>query len=219
MTLRALAAVLLLALPAPAFAQIPAALPGQAGWSPAGNDCFVWNRAPQIGETAIWTGPCKNQRADGKGSLVWRTGENTQRYQGETRDGHITGQGVYELSLTTRYEGSFKDDDFDGTGTLVEPGVRYEGQWRSGKRNGRGLLTTVNGDRYDGEFNDNAMSGRGTLALSDGRKYEGLLTDGKPNGQGSLTDPTGIYTGAWKNGCFSDGARRAAFGTTLDACP
>jgi hypothetical protein len=218
MRLRGLAVALLLALPQVALAQVPAAAPGQAGWAPAGNDCFVWNRAPQIGEVATWSGPCKNKRADGRGTLVWRTGEDSQRYQGDMRDGHLNGQGVYEFSLTARYDGTFKDDDFDGKGTMIEPGVRYEGQWRAGKRNGRGVLTTVNGDRYEGEFKDDGMTGRGTLVLSDGRKYEGLLVDGKPNGQGTLTERSGTYTGAWKNGCFNDGQRRAAFGTKLDTC-
>ncbi len=219
MTLQGLALGLLLGLPTAALAQIPAAAPGQAGWTQAAGDCFVWNRAPQIGETAVWSGPCKNRRAEGKGSLTWRTGDSTQSYEGEMRDGRINGHGVYTFSLTTRYEGTFKDDDFDGSGVMVEPGVRYEGQWRAGKRHGRGLLTTVNDDRYDGEFQDGAITGRGTLALSDGRKYEGLLLDGKPNGQGTLTDPTGSYNGVWKNGCFNDGVRRAAFGTSSDTCP
>ena len=208
-----------LALPAGAFAQTPAAAPGQPGWTPAGNDCFIWNRTPQSDESATWSGPCKNEHADGRGTLVWQFGDATQRYEGDMRDGRLNGQGTYEFTLSSRYEGGFKDDDFDGKGTMIEPGVRYEGMWRAGKKNGRGLLTTLNGDRYEGEFKDEAITGRGTLTLSDGRKYDGLMLDGKPNGQGTLTEPSGIYAGIWKNGCFADGARRAAFGTNPTSCP
>ena len=215
----ALLLAVLLAVPGAAVAQTPLAAPGQPGWAPAGNSCFVWNRAPTIGEAATWAGPCANQRAEGKGVLTWRTGLQEQRYEGELRDGHLNGQGVYHFTLTSRYEGGFKDDDFEGRGTLIEPGVRYEGLWKAGKKNGKGVLTTLNGDRYEGEFKDDALTGRGVLVLSDKRKYDGLLLNGKPHGQGTLVDPTGTYTGVWSEGCLVQNGQRASFATDLTKCP
>ena len=209
---------LVLLLPVAALAQTPLAAPGKAGWTPAGKDCFVWNRAPGEGETASWSGPCIAQRASGKGVLVWTTPEGEQRYEGEMRDGKVNGAGKYYFSANQRYEGNFKDDDFDGQGTFVEPGTRFEGLWKAGRKNGRGVLTTMNGDRYDGEFKDDQIEGQGTLLLSDGRKYQGLFHNGRPNGAGTLTDPTGTYTGTWIEGCFKDATRRTALGVDPASC-
>lgn len=206
-------------LPFDAQAQTPLAEVGKPGWTLAGNGCFVWNRAPAPEETASWSGPCINKRASGRGLLVWRAGESEQRYEGEMRDGHLNGRGKYTFTLSTFYEGDFKDDDFDGKGVMAEPGVRFEGLWKAGRKNGRGVLTTMNGDRYDGEFAEDAMTGRGVLVLSDGRKYDGALKDGLPEGQGTLTDPAGSVTGTWKAGCFNDGKNKAAFGVSPSACP
>lgn len=219
--IRRIAAALVLAglLPLAALAQTPLAAPGNPGWTPAGNDCFVWNRAPAADETASWSGSCANHRATGRGLLVWRSGGQEQRYEGEMRDGHLNGRGKYVFSVGTSYEGDFKNDDFDGSGIMTEPGVRYEGAWKAGRKSGRGVLSTMNGDRYDGDFTDDAMTGRGVLVLSDGRKYEGALKDGIPEGQGTLTDPAGSVTGTWKAGCFNDGKAKVAFGVSPSACP
>ena len=215
---RALLALVLLALPVAAGAQTPLAAVGQPGWTPAGNDCFVWNRTPGPDETANWSGACVDKHAEGTGTLVWKSPAGEQRYVGEMHDGRLNGHGVYTLSPTSKYEGEFKDDDFDGKGVLTDGGVRYEGGWKYGRKSGAGVLTTPAGDRYEGAFRDDAMTGKGVLVLSDGRKYEGLLQDGRPNGQGTLTEPSGIYTGVWQNGCYSDGHRRAAFGTDPANC-
>ena len=174
---------------------------------------------PTIGEIATWTGSCAKQRASGKGTLTWQTGDAVQRYDGTMVDGHLEGQGAYQLTPTMRYEGAFKADDFEGKGVMVEGGDRYEGLWRAGKRNGRGVLTTPGGNRYEGDFKDDAITGQGVLTLRDGRKFEGQLYDGKPHGQGKLTEPSGTYAGFWMNGCFNDGTRRASFGVDPAGCP
>lgn len=42
-----------------------------------------------------------------------------------------------------------------GFGTCTFPdGYKYEGQWRYGKRDGRGIEIFPNGDRYNGVFQD-----------------------------------------------------------------
>jgi hypothetical protein len=130
----------------------------------------------------------------------------------------LNGTGTYVLGPETKYVGGFKDDDFDGKGTLTQGAERYEGPFLAGRKNGHGLLTTTEGDRYDGDFKDDKITGFGVLTLFDGRKYEGQIQDGKPNGQGTLTDGTGTYTGIWQNGCFSDGTRTAALGADPATC-
>lgn len=200
-------ALLALLLPAAALAQpaaapTPLAAPGQPGWSPAGNACFVWNQNPNQGETVTWSGACENQRVTGKGALVWQEGTTQQRYDGEMRDGKLNGHGIYSFSNGDRYEGDFRDDEFDGTGTLLAGGDRYDGGWRAGKKTGKGVLTMSNGTRLEGEFKDDTMDGEGIITLADGSQYAGTLSRGLPNGQGTLTGPRGRFAGTWANGCF-----------------
>lgn len=206
--------------PLAAAAQTPVASPGHPGWTDAGNGCFVWNQNPAEGETASWSGGCKDQRASGNGTLVWRDGASEQRYQGEMRDGRMNGRGIYTFSNGDRYEGEFKNDDFDGIGTLVEGDSRYEGEWKSGKRNGRGMMIMPDGTRYDGQFKDDAIEGFGRFVLKDGRRFEGMIHDHVPNGQGTLIEPDGAtYSGTWVNGCYNDGKRKAAFAVDPATCP
>ena len=211
-----LAALLLFALPA--AAQTPLAAPGKPGWTAAGNDCFVWNRSPGQDETATWSGPCVNHRAEGKGTLIWRSGGQEQRYDGEMKDGHLNGHGTYVLAYGVQYEGDFKDDQFEGKGIFTQPGMRYEGMWHAGTKDGHGLLTDINGDRYDGAFKDNQMPGEASLPPADGRKFVGTLLDGKPNGEGTLTGTAGSFSGTWTNGCLDDPKHKVALGVDPATC-
>ncbi len=208
---RGRAALVWLLLPMAAAAQTPLAAPGQPGWSPAGNGCFVWNQNPSQGESVSWSGPCANQRVTGKGTLIWKEGTHEQRYDGEMRDGKLNGRGIYSFAAGGRYEGEFKDDEFNGTGTLLDAGERYDGEWRAGKKHGKGVLTMGNGARYEGDFKDDVLEGEGTLTLAGGTRYSGTLVRGYPNGQGTLTGPSGTFAGTWVNGCFNDGQRKASF--------
>ena len=40
-------------------------------------------------------------------------------------------------------------------------GDRYEGEWRNGKKEGKGIYYYNNGDRYEGEFKNNKRDGAG----------------------------------------------------------
>lgn len=53
---------------------------------------------------------------------------------------------VYEISVT-RYEGEFKDGFREGKGVFIWPdGERYEGEFVKSKRQGRGVYYYSNGD-------------------------------------------------------------------------
>ena len=210
-------AAMLLA-PLGATAQTPVAAPGQPGWTPAGKECFVWNQNPAKDETAEWTGPCEQQHATGKGVLVWRLGNVQQRYDGEMRDGRLNGRGIYSFGDGGRYEGQFKDDQFDGIGTLIDGSNRYDGGWKAGKKDGHGVMIMSDGNRYDGDFKEDVLEGKGVFTLVDGRRFEGQLARGWPNGQGTLVDQDGTYTGTWVDGCFNDGKRKAAFAVDPAGC-
>ena len=37
-------------------------------------------------------------------------------------------------------------------------GEKYDGEWKDGKKHGRGVLTCANGEKYDGEWKDGKRS-------------------------------------------------------------
>ena len=65
-----------------------------------------------------------------------------------------------------------------GTFTYANSDV-YEGQWKNGYRDGKGVLKFINGDEYDGEWKDNVPSGEGTYKTVSGYTYRGGWDSGK----------------------------------------
>jgi MORN repeat len=92
-----------------------------------------------------------------------------------------------------------------------------EGEWRVGRQVGYGTQVWPSG-RYDGDLVDGEPHGHGVMILQ-GARYEGDFRNGRPNGTGTLTDGHGGFSGAWTNGCFRDGSRKASFGVPLSTCP
>ena len=130
----------------------PASAQQGPGWVTSQNGCRAWNSVMQPNRTFTWSGGCEHGLVSGQGVLQW-------------------------------YD--------DGV-----PGDRYEGEWRDGHENGRGVFLSAHGDRYEGQFKNDL-----------------------PNGQGSFRSVRGeVYSGTWSSGCFRDGDRRAAVGTSLAQC-
>ena len=44
-------------------------------------------------------------------------------------------------------------------------GDKYDGEYKDGKRNGKGTYTFADGDKYDGEWKDDKGNGLGTRVL------------------------------------------------------
>jgi len=53
--------------------------------------------------------------------------------------------------------------------------------------------------RYVGEFKDDKFDGKGTAFFTDGSKYVGEFKDNQKNGKGTLYYKNYAYTGTWKN--------------------
>jgi hypothetical protein len=92
-----------------------------------------------------------------------------------------------------------------------------EREWRAGRQIGYGSQVWPSG-RYDGELVDGEPHGRGVLILQSVR-YEGEFRNGKPNGAGTLTKGGDVFRGAWTDGCFREGTKKASFGVPLSGCP
>ena len=79
-----------------------------------------------------------------------------------------------------------------------EDGSVYIGEFRFGKKDGRGVMTFAGGDVYTGEFKDDKRHGQGTLTVPNGANYVGEWKNGKPTGQGTYTHPDGTtHVGEW----------------------
>ncbi|TPX40488.1 hypothetical protein SeMB42_g05976 [Synchytrium endobioticum] len=101
------------------------------------------------------------------GSYVWRDGST---YNGEyletTIDSiiHICrhGTGTFDNKDSgLSYSGGWLDDKFCGAGTIFYPdkgtyedGTRFEGEWNLGYPQGKGAVTTADGQKWNGAFAD-----------------------------------------------------------------
>ena len=108
-------------------------------------------------------------------------------------------------------EGSnpFKWDDCEGTFTWKYDsrfkGHKYTGEWKDGKRHGKGRYTKPNGEYSEGEWKDDQMH-FGTMTHIEGQVYTGEWKDGTRHGKGIMTfsipesEMTARYEGKWKDG-------------------
>ena len=88
----------------------------------------------------------------------------------------------------------------EGRGKYIYPhGGKYEGDWRNGEYNGQGTLTYPNGDKYAGEWKDGFPNGQGTETYPNGGKYLGSWKGGL-KWNGTYYDQNGNITGKYVNG-------------------
>jgi len=60
----------------------------------------------------------------------------------------------------------------------------YDGDFKGGKRNGKGKLMCANGDVYDGDWRDDKRNGKGKYTWADGDVYDGEWRDDNQHGNG-----------------------------------
>ena len=56
---------------------------------------------------------------------------------------------------------------------------RYEGQFRNGKREGKGIYYYNDGNRYEGDWKNGIKEGKGIYYYNDGNRYEGYWKNDK----------------------------------------
>jgi hypothetical protein len=92
----------------------------------------------------------------------------------------------------------YEDLRYTGSARYEWPdGRRYEGAWRDGRPDGRGVETRTDGGRYAGEWRAGERHGFGTLTHTDGSRYQGEFHEGQRVGAGILEGPAGRYSGEW----------------------
>lgn len=110
-------------------------------------------------------------------------------YEGEMRDGRITGHGRYTSSTGVVEEGMFVDGLLQGDGgTKTLPnGLVQQGSFRDGLIHGRGQQQDRHGNSYDGFFYYGTKEGRGVSRFANGRaKHVGFWHENAMNGRGDF---------------------------------
>ncbi len=103
----------------------------------------------------------------------------------------------------TRYYGPLdRELPANSRGIMVFPsGNRYDGELKSGKRNGCGTYTFANGRRYVGQFQNDAFQGQGMWSLENGDQYVGTFQVNRCHGTGIFIFHTGTTQyGNWRDG-------------------
>jgi len=140
-----------------------------------------------INDPRCITGDCEN----GNGQYDF---DNGSTYTGEFEDGKPHGRGTlyfYEINdfNEREYVGDFRYGRYDGVGklefistnpTIDNKKLTYIGEFKEGKRNGRGILTDSYGNKYDGYFKDGYIHGEGTFYFSNGEIKYGSWTYCEP---------------------------------------
>jgi hypothetical protein len=141
---------------------------------------------------------------------------NGDVYEGEWVDGTRHGKGTLRFANGSSYLGDFAHNAFHGFGLLTIkrtqhaltkkwiPGERYDGEFRHGKKHGRGTAKTAAGDTFDGEFEHGYYHGRGVCAYANGDVYDGQWARGKWHGHGELRRGRdgSVYVGGMATGLF-----------------
>ena len=107
----------------------------------------------------------------GEGFLL---ADNKMCYEGNWKDGLMSGYGVKTFPSGDRYEGSHEAGKRCGWGYyLWNCGDKYTGMWEGNVMNGQGCFVWSCGDVYTGTWKRGVMSGKGHKAYADGSSVKG----------------------------------------------
>ena len=147
----------------------------------------------------IYKGDIKNFKKDGKG--IEKT--NEYNYEGDFENDlkHGRGKIIFYNSNSVSYEGQFKNGEITGKGLYIWKNRHtYYGDFLAGKMHGKGIYKWPDGNQYEGEYINGIKEGYGEFKWADGRIYRGPFEKGKQQGNGKL-----IINGKTFDALFEDG--------------
>ena len=158
-----------------------------------------------------YEGGFKSDKLDGYCRIISVNGDY---YEGEIKKGIVEGNGIFfSAEKGMLYNGEFKNNLFEGTGEQVYENyenhkITYEGQFKHGKREGKGKLSFDDGNYYEGNFKNDKFDGEGYFKFNDGREYKGNWKENEMNGEGVfIWNENQKYEGQYKD------SRREGHGT------
>jgi len=148
----------------------------------------------------------------GKGRTIFADGEI---HQGNYEKDIIQGFGKYFYNCGDRYEGYFANGVPSGKGkyTSIRNFIRYlyDGEFKAGIREGKGILTSEDGGIFEGNFQSDAKEGKGKNIYPNGDVYQGNYQNDMRDGIGKMQYIRGdIYEGEFKSD-FRDGFGKYTF--------
>ena len=122
-------------------------------------------------------------------------------YNGPIKDYKKEGYGE-EKSNVYSFIGNFKNGKKNGKGKIIykDKGI-YEGDFVDDEITGTGTYTWINNNQYTGTFLNGEMHGKGKYKWNNGSEYEGEYYRNKREGYGKLKYKNGLsFRGDFKNG-------------------
>ena len=171
-------------------------------WITSSKNFRFWNYEH---DPELWTLSEHLEKIDGVSKFY----ENGDHYMGDMKFGLPDGNGTLNTILDGMgytYVGEFKRGKKNGRGNLSSKDNKYnyDGSWKDDKKYGIGTLFD-NGDKYTGDFVDDKYNGNGTLCGKNGEIFECEFKDGKPDGLGRVTLVNGdVYIGNFVKGKICD---------------
>ena len=129
-------------------------------------------------------GSFTNGRLYGYAEIKFKNGNN---FIGEFNAGHMSGNGEYKYQNLESdssvpdagiYEGEYKRGKRYGKGKMKwRDGSEFDGYWVKDMRL-KGKMKMIDGTVYEGNFKNDLFHGLGTLYLSGNKIYEGIFVKG-----------------------------------------
>ena len=132
-------------------------------------------------------------------------GTDDEIYIGEMKNNNIKdGYGIIYYNKDNnrkKYEGEFKDGKIEGKGVILfKDGESYEDEFKDDNKEGKGKYYYCDGNRYEGEFKSDKKEGKGIFYYNNGERYEGEFKEDKKERNGKFYYNNGdIYDGDWMN--------------------
>ncbi|MDR2781413.1 MAG: hypothetical protein LBB21_03070, partial [Holosporaceae bacterium] len=158
-----------------------------------------------------YAGNFDNNLRDGEGKFILRGKDNSiqREYNCLYRDGKIVNgyTEIYDIGGRISYEGEFKDGKKNGRGKFTYPdGSSYEGIFKDDEKDGEGIFTSTRSNtEHRCTYKDGKIvNGYIKIDYENGSSYEGEFKDGRKNGKGKLT----YQDGSFYEGDFEKGVRK-----------
>ena len=186
------------------------------------NGCKVFNPNPVPNESVEYIGNCPNGIAQGVGILAWyQNGVLTEKVEGVRKDGKLNGPGILTYLSGDKYVGEWRNDKFNGQGTLYssDGSIKNQGIWadhafvrsesiQQPPTKVGDSTTSSNFSVCQGSDVSKWSSCFGGWTASNANRYVGEWRDGKFNGQGVfLSLAENEFKGDKYFGEFKDGLR------------
>uniref|UniRef100_A0A9J8BVR2 MORN repeat-containing protein 4 n=3 Tax=Cyprinus carpio TaxID=7962 RepID=A0A9J8BVR2_CYPCA len=143
----------------------------------------------------------------GASQLHWVPLYLTEHYTAHNKfgGGMTLTRGSFTYSSGEEYTGEWKEGRRHGKGELkFADGTCYKGHFENGLFHGSGVLVFPDGSRYEGEFAQGKFQGVGIFSRFDGMKFEGEFKSGRVEGYGLLTFPDGSHGAPRNEGVFEN---------------